>query len=217
LNIENKCTLLKDGTLEGTLNLTGDGAMDGRLRGYAYWFKQDEILNRIASIIGKAGDRVEIIKMEHGDILDFHKAMWWKISYRIPGFAMYVDSGYEFISPMMQMIGQSLYRNISTKWPEERRDDLFIWNTAFINGHESISLPSGYKVAEPPAPDSSNATYASFNGSSEMKGGKLLITQEVKAKRRQIPSKGYAGFCKVMKAANDFGKTEFRAEKGGAK
>ena len=217
LNIDNQCKLLKDGTLEGVLNLTGNGPMDARLRGYAYWYKQAEILNRISSVIGKAGNRVEIIKIEHGDILNFHKPMWWKISYRIPGFAMLVDDGYEFQSPMMQISCQGLYRYISSDWPEERRDDVFFYYTTFINGHETIDLPGGYKVNEPPSSDAVDEIYAYCKGTSEMKKGQLLISQDVKVKRRQIPSKGYDGFRKVMKEANDFSKTEFRAEKGGAK
>jgi hypothetical protein len=160
---------------------------------------------------------VEIIKIEHGDILNFYKPMWWKISYHIPGFAMLVDNGYEFKSPMMQISCRSLYRYISSDWPKERRDDVFFYYTTFINGHETIDLPGGYKVIEPLSPDAVDETYAYFKGTSEMKKGELLISQDIKIKRRQIPSKGYDGFRKVMKEANDFSKTEFRVEKGGAK
>ena len=217
LNIDNQCTILKDGTLEGVLSLSGNGAMDGRMRGYLYWYRLAENLNNMAALIGKASDRVQIIKIEHGDILDFHKKMWWKITYRIPNYAMIIDNGYEFRSPMMQMSSKSLYRYISTDWPEKRRDDVFFYNTTFVNAHEQIKLPDGYKVKDPPSPDAVEETYAYFKGGSEMKKDQLLISQDLKIKRRQIPSKGYEGFRKVMEKANDFSKTDFRAEKGGAK
>ena len=50
-----------------------------------------------------------------------------------------------------------------------------------------------------------------------MKKGNLEIMQQLKIKRRQIPPKGYDGFRKVMKEADDYAGSEFRAVKGGAK
>lgn len=217
LNAANDCRILKDGTLEGTLKLTAEGAMDGRLRGFIYYRRLSETENYLANVFHNLSDRVEIISSEHGDILDFHKAMWWKISYRIPDYAMFVDNGYEFPSPLMRLADKSLFRYISIDWPEKRRDEVFFYNTSFFNGWEVIKLPDGYKVEKLPDKSEISETYASFGGDSQMKKGNLEVSQKIKIKRRQIPSDGYDGFRKAMKEADDYAGTEFRAVKGGAK
>ena len=217
LNADNQCRILKDGTLEGTLTLTSDGTMDGRLRGYIYYRQLSELNNTLASIFHHLGDQAEITSFQHGDIQDFHKSMWWKISYRVPDYALFADNGYDFASPLMTMADKSLYRYMSVDWPEKRRDDVFFYTTSFFNGSESIKLPDGYKVEKLPDKSELNETYASFAGDSQMKKGNLEISQQLKIKRRQIPPKGYDGFRKVMKEADNYAGSEFRAVTGGAK
>ncbi len=217
LKVTNTGKILKDGTLEATLELKGTGVMDSRLRGFITYQHLDEVKDYLTNIIHNASNRVIITKYEHGDVLDFHKDMWWKINYRIPEYAMLIDDGYEFESPMMQMTANSLYRYLSFKWPEKRRDDVFTYATSFLDGTETLKLPDGYKIAEPVKSDKIDETYAYFNGSAEMKKGQLMIDQQAKIKRRQIPSDGYAGFRKAMQAGEEYSKTTFRAEKGGAK
>ena len=217
LNVTNTGKILKDGTLEATLELKGAGVMDSGLRGLITNRHLDEVENYLANILHNAGNRVIITKYEHGDVMDFHKDMWWKIVYRIPEFASLIDGGYEFESPMMQMSSNSLYRYISFDWPEERRDDVFIYASSFLNGTETLKLPSGYKINEPVNGDEIDETYACFNGSGEMSKDQLTVKYQTKIKRRQIPSDGYAGFRQAMQAAEEYSKTTFRAEKGGAK
>ena len=135
LRVKNTCNMLDDGSLEGTIRFDGEGAMDSRLRGFLHWFKLAQNENYLARIIGAASDRVYITRIEHGDILDFNKPMWWKIQYRIPNFAMLVDGGYEFNSPALQM-SRALYRYLTYDYPEKRRDDLFFYATSRLDIEE---------------------------------------------------------------------------------
>ena len=217
MRVKNTGRILKDGTFEGTLELRGDGTRDSNLRGYLKRNRLSDLDNYLAGRLHYISDRVEIIKYEHGDLLDFHKSMWWTISYRIPEYALLVDDGYEFKSPMMQLTNNILLWQASAKWPDESPDDIFFYTTMLIDGHETIKLPKGFKVADPKKSKEFDETYAYYKGESEMSKKGLNIDLKAEIKRRQIPPEGYAGFKKAMEEADEYAETIFRAEKGGAK
>jgi len=187
------------------------------LRGFLRRGHPSEIKNYLAGRLHYISDRVEIISYDHGELLDFHESMWWKISYRVPGFVMHVDNGYEFKSPMMQLSGYALFGQATYDWPEKRNDDLFFYTTILLDGNETIKLPKGFKISKPTNSKEIDETYAYYKGEAEMSKKGLLVTQKAKIKRRQVPPDGYAGFRKAMTEAKKYTKTIFRAEKGSAK
>jgi hypothetical protein len=218
LHLTSAAIILDDGTLEGTFEFDGDGAMDSRLRGMINWYSLAELENNLSNMLHHISDRVELIGYEHGDILDFKKSMWWKIDYRIPEYGFPVDGGFEFESPMMKFITNSgvLFRAATYDWPEKRRDDVFFYTTQLIDADEIVKLPKGYRVSDPKKSEEIDETYAYFKGESDMTGKGLAIKQKVKIKRRQIPPDGYDGFRKAIDEAKEYAKTVFRAEKGDA-
>ncbi|MCK4785876.1 MAG: DUF3857 domain-containing protein, partial [Desulfobacteraceae bacterium] len=217
LRVTSTGKILPDGSFEGTIKMHGDGAMDSRLRRILSRNRILDIENYLADLLHHVSDRVELISYEHGGLLDFKKSMWWEISYRIPEFAMLVDGGYEFKSPMMHLINYSLFRQATYNWPEKRRDDVFFYATQLIDGTETIKLPMGYRVTESKESNEIDETYAYFKGGSEMTKKGFIVKQRAEIKRRQIRMDGYSGFRKAMKEAKKYTKTIFRAEKGGAK
>jgi phage terminase large subunit-like protein len=108
-----------------------------------------------------------------------------------------------------------LFRAGAYDWADEREGDLFLWFTQLIDGRETIRLPRGYEVVDPPASEEVDETYASFKGDSEMDGRNLVITQHAEVRRRQIPPDGYAGFKTALDEAHDWADHVYRAEKGG--
>lgn len=219
VKVQNDATLLPDGTLEGSLRLSGDGAGDYYLRGMLVWYPRYDLDKSMARLFSAVSDRIEIIKYDHGNPHDFKKPMWWRIDYRIPDFAFPIDGGLEFISPMMTVVQNNrlLYRGGNYDWPDERHDDVFFYFTQMINGTETIHLPRGYSVAEPKNSEVIDETYAYFKGTGEMTAKGLQISQNIEIRRRQIPPDGYGGFLKAIKEAKDYSETVFRAEKGGAR
>lgn len=219
VKITNSGRILADGTFEGTLEMHGNGTMDSRLRGILRRRHRSELENYLAEFLHYISDRVELKGYEHGGLLDFKNDMWWQISYRIPQYALPVDDGYEFKSPLMQLTIKSgtLFSKANYDWPEKRRDDVFFYTTQLVDGTETIKLPDGYKVAEPKKSKEIDETYAYFKGEGEMTRKGLVVKQRAEVKRRQIPQEGYEGFRKAMKEAKEYAGTLFRAEKGGAK
>ncbi|NQT34447.1 DUF3857 domain-containing transglutaminase family protein [bacterium] len=205
------------GNLEGTLELRGDGAMDSRLRRIVSGHRRSELKAFIAGLLQPVSDRIEGITVKHGELLDFSRGMWIKIQYRISEYAMPVDTGLEFRSPMMQVTVNNRYllRPGDYEWEDERSKDVFLYYTQLLSGEERIGLPGGYTLVEPPKAEEIDETYAYFNAGSEMKGNTLKIEQTIEIRRRQIPPDGYEGFRDAVNGAGNYAKTLFRVEKGG--
>ena len=219
LRIENTASLAGDGTLTGTIKLSGTGALDGRLRRMVAGTRRQELAHSFARLLSPAGDGVEGIEWKFRDPADFSGDMWVTLTYRISRFAAPVGGALEFRSPMMQVVlhDGNLFRAGSMDYPADRTTDLFLYYTQLIEGTEKITLPRGYAVADTPRSDEVDETYAYFKGTSRMDGRTLVIEQRAEVRRRQIPPDGYAGFREAVDEAKEFGGELYRAGKGGAR
>ena len=219
LRIEHEAELRADGTLAGTLKLSGSGAMDGRLRRMIAYTGRRELGHALATLLAPAGERVEALRWEHRDPADFSADMWITISYRIPRFAQDVGGALELKSPMMQVVlgDVNLFRAGASRWADKRQTDVFLYYTQLIEGNEKIRLPRGFTAAQPPVSREIDETYAYFKGTSRMSGRSLVIEQRTEIRRRQIPPDGYAGFKAAVDEAWEWGAASYRIEKGGAR
>jgi len=219
LRITHQAKLHDDGTLEGTFRLSGSGALDSRLRGLITYSRLQNMTNMFARLLSPIGEGVENIRYDYHKPDDFSGDMWITISYRIPRFAYRISGGFEFRSPMMQVVLNNgrLFRAAATDWPEKRETDVFLYYTQLIDGTETIKLPKGFSAVDTPASDEIDEPYAYFNGTSSMDGGKLTIRQHAEIRRRQIPPDAYSGFKKAVDEAKEWGERSFRVEKGGAR
>ncbi len=217
LTIKHDAKMSDDGTLEGTLRMSGSGAIDGRLRRMIANTRRQEVAHTVAQLFAHVSDRVEGITLTHHTPEDFSKDMWIEIKYSIPRFADPIGDGFEFQSPMMQIVinNGNLFRAATARWEDERETDVFLYYTQLIDGTEKIRLPKGYKAVDPPTSKDIDETYASFKGTSKMDGKTLKITQHATINRRQIPPDGYGGFKKAVDEAKEFSGNVYRIEKGG--
>ncbi len=217
LTITHRAQLSDDGTLAGTFRFEGAGVMDTRLRNVVSGSRMVDVRHDVARLLSSMGDGVEVARYDHPRVDDFSQDMWIEVEYRVPDFALPVDGGLEFRSPMMTVtLGSGwLFRAGASEWDEERETELFLWFTQLLEGTETIRLPDGYAVDEPPTAEEIDETYASFEGGSEMDGRDLVVTQRARVKRRQIPPDGYGGFKKAIDEAREWGDALYRVEKGG--
>jgi hypothetical protein len=195
LIVTHNAKMSADGTLEGTLKMSGSGALDGRLRRIVANTRRAEVEHTIAALFAHVSDRIEGISVTHHTPEDFSRDMWIEIKYRIPRFADPIADGFEFRSPMMQVVLNN--------------------GNLFRAGTEKIRLPRGYKAVDPPSSRKIDETYAYFKGTSEMDGRTLKIIQHAEIRRRQIPPDGYGGFKAAVDEAKEWGGKTYRIEKGG--
>jgi len=217
LKISHEAALRDDGTLEGTFELHGSGALDGRLRRMVSGTRRQELGLAFARLLSPIGDRVEKIEFDFLDPADFSRDMWVSVTYRVPRFARPVGGGFEFTSPMMSVVlnDANLFRAARAASGGERKTDLFFYYTQLVDGKESIRLPAGYRALDPPSSDEIDETYAYFKGTSRMDGRTLSVAQRAEIRRRQIPPDGYAGLKRAIDEAKKFGDAAYRIEKGG--
>ncbi|NQU05014.1 MAG: DUF3857 domain-containing transglutaminase family protein, partial [Calditrichaeota bacterium] len=178
-----------EGNLKGVLKMRGSGAMDSRLRRMSTGNNPAKQRDYLAGVLRHVSERIEGISYKYCEPLDFSEGMWWEIHYRIPEYALLVDDGLEFRSPMMQVVmhNRLLLRPGDHEWEEERNDDVFLYYTQLIEAEEKIKLPKGLTLVEQEECKSVDETYAYFDGSYEMKKNSLHINQRIEVRRRQIP------------------------------
>ncbi len=218
LRAVHRATLQDDGTLTGEFELTGRGVMDGRLRGLANG-RRDNLASVFAKALAAVSPRVEGVRVTHRRTDDFGGDMRITVAYRIPRYALPVDGGLEFRSPLMQLTlhDGTLFRAGATAWEDERKTDILLYFTQLLDGQETIRLPRGWRATVAEQPDAVDEIYAAFTGASRHDGNDLVITQRFESRRRQVPPDGYPGFKKAVDAARAWGDRVFRAEKGGVR
>ncbi len=209
----------EQGNFSGKLEFQSAGAMDSRLRGMVVGSRIRDREQNIGKVLAAINPRAELTSFEHGDIADFNKGMWFKISYTIPAYAMTIGDGIEWQSPMMKLLTKERWflRVGDHDWEEEREGDLFVWFTQLLEGDESLKLPKGYDLQDIDQPEQVDETYAFFSGSVLQDKRNVKLNNRVEIRRRQIPLAGYAGFREAVNGVQDFAKVVYRAEKGGAK
>ena len=122
----------------------GNGALDGRLRNMVIWRPMVDTHEVVAELLSNVSDRAEIVDFGHVAADDYSEDAWLEVSYRIPRFALPIEDGLEFESPMMSVtLGNGwLCRACVYDWADEREGDLMLWFTQLIDGIETIRLIS---------------------------------------------------------------------------
>ncbi|HEB84472.1 MAG TPA: DUF3857 domain-containing protein [Bacteroidetes bacterium] len=220
LHVRHDAELFADGTLAGTIRLESSGAMDSRLRRIVYRSAARDFEDDIRALLAPLSDRIEDLRITHREAEDFSGDMWMEIRYRAPGYGLPVAGGLEFHDPLMPVLTGNIYlfRAGYTDWKPERKTDVFLYYTQLLDVVETLKLPKGFTVQQPPQSEEVDADYGYFKGTSEVKRGKLTILSRAEVRRRQIPPSGYEGFYNAMEEAKSWAGTLFRAEpKGGAR
>lgn len=216
ITVRHDAVLDEAGNLSGTFDIRGEGAFDSRLRNWLVYSLKKEVVKELVDVFSAIDRGLEIVSYKHGDLFNFDQPMWWKVSYRCPHYALPVDGGLEFQSPLLKLTAKSntFIRQARMDWPDDRNTDLFFYATGLIEGQETLKLPAGLKVIEPENSAEIDETYAYYHTKVDQKKAVFSVDQKVEIRRRQIPPDGYAGFRKAMTEAKEYAETVFRAEKG---
>lgn len=218
LTITHDASLDEDGTLRGTVRLDGSGALDSRLRRLVYNEQKRTLALQLARIFGNMSPAVEILKVEHRDLLDFSGDMFIDLEYEVPGYAAMIAGGMEFRPAIVNAVKDHgyLFRAGSISWPAERETDVFLYYTQRLDINERIRLPRGYDLEHAPELDEVDETFAAFTSDVRMEGRTLVIEARTDVRRRQFPPSGYDGFINALDELDKFAGGTIRVSKGGA-
>lgn len=207
LLVQSEAELLADGSLRGTLTITGHGYSDQRVRrtliqGHAAADRQawlEEIVSGIAP-----GARVEPVTLSYDELTDLGKPLSLEIRYEVPDFAVVGDDVIAFSPPTARHLitdgGIAPYLGLDT--PPERKYPMLIWAPRMRVTDETIRLPENFEIGHLPAPRTIDGAAARLETRFQTDGPRTLaFHSELEIKKREIPVCEQETVRKVVKEA----------------
>jgi hypothetical protein len=197
--IKSDARMLKDGTLEGTFEMEGQGISDGRLRGVRGYRPKADVEAYLEGWLGRISDRAELLGYTLSDHRDFTRNTTLRVEYRVPHFVDIFEDEMVFKSPGLLMVADNgaILRMAGFPDSEEREYPVFMWAPQSVTLDETISLPRDFEV-ESPEDWSKEESLASASLAWEAAGRRLRLTAEASLGRRLIPLDDYAGVRDVV-------------------
>jgi hypothetical protein len=187
LEVTVRSTLLADGTLKGTIKVTGDGQSDSTLRRpyrgrpRTDWAATDE--NLLAAVDQRAIVRVT----SRTDPDDLRVPFAIEAEFTIPGYARVLDDGTLLLTPLVARhpIGaaahaEELYLPLA---PKTRAFPVRIGCSKLVTLEERMALPAGARVEGLPA-DASLDGAGVLRSSWKQSGGELVVRESLALEKR---------------------------------
>jgi hypothetical protein len=211
ISIVSDALLDKDGTLTGTIVVTGSGYQDQRLRRLlVHATTAPDRRSVFEQWVANIAPQAELLSFtnNYNAILDFSKPIRYELTYRIKDYAVpagtlmqlegpaahnFIDN--PVISPYLESIGL-----------EKRTDPLFLWCTRLLRIQERLKLPEGYTVTHVPDDKKLDGKAASLQTRWSRQENTLEFNEELSFKLRTVPAKDYPNFKEVVEAVQKLAK-----------
>ncbi|MBM4118831.1 DUF3857 domain-containing protein, partial [bacterium] len=201
LSVKSTAQLGADGALDGTLEFTGRGVSDGRLRGVVADRAARDLRPYLENWLGALTPRAELVDFSFSDHRDFTRDTTLRLRYRLPGWAEDLGDSLALRSPALALLAGNgaLWRLAGLPKAKERVHPYFIWAGQRVELSESLELPRGNTWAAPPAIDEKE-TQASFRCDWKPERGRLDLTAALQVDRRLIQPEDWPGLRAVADA-----------------
>ncbi len=215
LRINTETTILEDGTMEGTLVLTGENYSDARLRRAFALRARSDRANLVAGWLGSLSPEIELVDLRVSRLDDFSEPVVITVAWRAPGAAVLHDSGGFFRAPGAQFIKNARreIRAVGVAGAETRQHPLLVWYPVRVEGTERIRLPRGYRLSEGLEPIEAGGEIASFRMEWSEEKGRIALEEELVVTRRTLQPDEYGELHKSVEALSDFASTWIAVEK----
>ncbi|GAB4365125.1 MAG: DUF3857 and transglutaminase domain-containing protein [Calditrichia bacterium] len=184
--LQGNSKLREDGTLEGEFTLEVEGQTDAAFRRLFMRSYRATWMASLQQQLLHTAPRMEIIKADFSDPVDYSHPLKIRVSYRIPDYALV--SGEEILfTPLLasnlfghRYLNDHLHKNTSL---EERKYQFRTRCSKLIEISERIELPR-FKKADLPRVEAVNGSGADFAGGYRLKGRTLHLAQKIVLKKR---------------------------------
>ena len=206
LKITGTSTLLDNGTLEGSIEVTADGQTDASLRGMftrdlkANWNKALEYELRNIS------EDIEILEMSYSDPYG-HMEGPIKITfkYRIPDYAVITDKEIIFTPVVASNIFKRAQAHLYTNTAAEKKEFPFRDRCSrLIELNEIITLPAFADVIHLTSQDDIDGSAASFSGKYVIENNQLKLSEKIAIKKRIFEAEEWPNYKSVVEAQQKF-------------
>jgi transglutaminase-like putative cysteine protease len=206
LQIEAETRLLPDGSLEGTLRVSGTGYVEQRLRRMmVHSTTAPDRRSLFEDWVGRIDPRAELLSFtdDYAALRDVTRPVAFQAAFRVPGYA--VAAGERLIlptpsaPPLVTRAGLAGY--LGAAGLEEREQPLFLWCPSQLQVRERLRLPAGWRVENLPDPCDLDGPAASLAARWTDDGdGSLLFEKNLSVKLRTLPTEQYKQFREVIQA-----------------
>jgi transglutaminase-like putative cysteine protease len=206
LTVVSEAELRADGSLAGTLTVTGHGYSDQRVRRQLLhslgsadrqaWF--EEMVARLGP-----GARVEPVDAATERILDLSQPLSLEIRYEVPAFAVVGEDGMYFHPPTARHLITSgaLAPYLRLDSPAERQHPILTWAPRMRVARETLKLPEGFRVAHLPGDRAIEGEAALLNTHAEVSEGVLSYEYTLAIREREIPVEHQETLRRVVREA----------------
>jgi hypothetical protein len=214
LTFAGAATLRADGTLEAEVTITGRGRSDTNMRRAAaltprsnrraYFLKCLETL--------APGAEIEDLRISTPD--DFTRDQEYVLKFRLPGFHTAGGGLLRFGLPLFRLaMGPNFCRHLEVGDLEKRKYPALLWYAQHVSVEETLRLPPGFRLLDPPPKIKVDRAPASFEAAVEQDGAAVRVKSDVIFRPRYVEPEVYPGFREVTQAVRAFGKRTFLAGK----
>jgi hypothetical protein len=206
LKITGSSTLLENGTLEGSIEITADGQSDASLRGMftrdlkANWNKALEYEIRSIS------EDIEIVEMSYSDPYG-HMEGPIKISfkYRIPDYAIITEKEIIFTPVIATNIFKRAQAHLYTNTTAEKKEFPFRDRCSrMVELNETITLPAFNDAVYLTTQEDIEGTAAAFTGKYVLENNQLVFSEKVVIKKRIFEADEWPNYKSVVEAQKKF-------------
>ena len=199
-------TLDADGSLSGSVTFSGKGYADQRLRReLVHYSSGPDRQAWFEGVVGHIAPNAEVdpVNVPYATIRDISRPIRYEVSYSAADFALVGEDAIHFSPPTARHLitTSRLAPYLDCAGSKERTQPILLWAPRMREVVETITIPSGYKVARLPEDRHIDGEAASLDTTIEVKGRKLVYTYTLVIKRREIPVEHYDNFREVVQEA----------------
>jgi hypothetical protein len=206
LEVDSESTIHTDGSMEGTLVLTGMNYSDARLRRALAFRSKKDWAGLVSGWLDSLSPELEVVDLRFTPLDDFSKPTVITVRWRAPGAAILGEEGGYFKAPGAQFMrnAQREIRAVGAASLETREHPLLIWYPVKVAGSEKIRLPKGYRISEDLEEIDVGGEIASYRTLWSEKKGRLELEEELVVVKRTLQPDEYGELYESVQALKDF-------------
>jgi len=141
----------EDGTLRGTLRLSGRGQSDSILRKEIAFTDRNRLRFALERKTGLLAPDARLIQFKTGDPRDFNAAMYEELEFELPQYAVPIDGALLWQPCCLRILleQQLLFRLGQLEPVEQRTWPIMNWYSQLVELEEVYTLPKGFTLTSP--------------------------------------------------------------------
>ncbi|MBI5060410.1 DUF3857 and transglutaminase domain-containing protein [candidate division KSB1 bacterium] len=208
-----------DGTLSGTLSLSGKTQGDARLRRPFSDAGQDRWEYFCRDWLHKADPATQLVTVKFGDLWNFEKPFTVAIEFRVADYARVIGDRMDYVPYSVKLLAANgrQWNFVHDLTAKKRAHPIFTYNPRHVTLRETLLLPPGHAVRKLPEARELGDDLASLRGGWTTAGGGLTLEQVWRFRDRWIAADHYDKLKKVTDAMKDADAVSLVVDRKGGK